>query len=220
MLTLLLFQGVLVGLGALPLFWLVAGRSGEPRLGLLVALSYLLHPAILFLAFNDYRTIVLGLPLALLALWFHATRRPLWFVASSVLMLSARDDYALLLPFFGLINWRLTGARGRSLRWILAPVLIALLWVGLTDAYYLAGYGRSWPVLGYAVAGPRSSTRRIRSQRRWCWPKRFLTRAACFVIGSPCPLSRHSSGITAVCRRLSRYSTRACGRVPSGSAAG
>src|SRR6266536_1669389 len=156
MLTLLLFQGVLVGLGALPLFWLVAGRTGEPRLGLLVALSYLLHPAVLYLAFNDYRTIALGLPLALFALWFHAARRPLWFVASSVLMLSARDDYALLLPFFGLINWRLTGARERSLRWILAPVLIALLWAGLAHAYYLAAYGRSWPVLGYAVAGPRA----------------------------------------------------------------
>src|SRR5947199_7511405 len=98
----------------------------------------------------------LGLPLALFALWFHAARRPLWFVASSVLMLSARDEYALLMPFFGLINWRLACARERSLRWILAPVLIALLWVGLTDAYYLAAYGRSWPVLGYAVAGPRA----------------------------------------------------------------
>jgi len=151
MLTLLLFQGVLVGLGALPLFWLVAGRTGEPRLGLLVALSYLLHPAILDTAINDYRAIALGLPLALFALWFHAARRPLWFVASSVLMLSARDEYALLLPFFGLINWRLTGARERSLRWILAPVLIALLWAGLAHAYYLAAYGRSWPVVGYAV---------------------------------------------------------------------
>ena len=68
--------------------------------------------------------------------------------------------------------------------------------------------------------GRSRSTSTMRSQRRSCSASRVRTSSACAVTSSPCPVSSRASGIAAVSRRLSRYSTRARGRVPSGSTAG
>ena len=150
--TLFFLQSLIIGLGALPLFWFVSQRTGAPRLGLLLALSYLLHPAVLHMGFNDYRPIQLGLSLALFALYFHARRQPIPFGVATLLMLACRQEYIFLLALFGLINWRLASAPEHRLRWALGPVLLALLWAGLTNAYYLYFYDRLWPLRAYAGA--------------------------------------------------------------------
>jgi len=150
--TLFFLQSLVVALGALPLFFFVVQRTRAPRLGLLLALSYLLHPAILHTAFNDYRPVHLGIALALFALWFHASRRPLPFVAAALLMLACRPEYTFVLAAFGLINWRVAASPDRRVRWALAPLLLAALWAVLTNAYYLYFYGRPWPI-ALAVTG-------------------------------------------------------------------
>ncbi|MGH7412158.1 MAG: DUF2079 domain-containing protein, partial [Candidatus Methylomirabilis sp.] len=73
--TLFLLQSLLIGLGALPLFWFGSQRTGALSVGLILAFSYLLHPAVLHTAFNDFREIALGLSPALFALYFHAERK-------------------------------------------------------------------------------------------------------------------------------------------------
>jgi hypothetical protein len=151
--TLLLLQSVVLALGAWPLFRLGTRLTGDSRLGLALGLSYLLHPAMLHLAFNDYRPVALGIPLALLALWFHASRRPLPFVVTSLLMMSCQAEYLFLLALFGLINGRLSCAKERSVGWVAAPILLAMLWGGLTQLYYLYTYDRSWPILAFAAHG-------------------------------------------------------------------
>jgi hypothetical protein len=148
---LMLLQSTLLALGAIPLFWLGAARSGEMKLGLALGLTYLLHPAILHLAFNDYRPVALGIPLALFALWFHASRRPLPFVAASVLMLSCQAEYLFLLAFFGLVNWRMGDRKANRLGWTIAPMVLALLWFGITQLYFLHAYDRFWPILAFAA---------------------------------------------------------------------
>ena len=152
--TLFFLQSLVVALGALPLYWFVVQRTRAPRLGLLLALSYLLHPAILQTAFDDFRPIQLGITPALFALWFHASRRPLPFVAAALLMLACRPEYTFVLAAFGLINWRVAASPERRVRWALAPLLLAALWAMLTTAYYLYFYGRPWPV---AAAVPGAS---------------------------------------------------------------
>lgn len=147
-LTLMLVQSIVIALGALPLFWLGSDRTGDSRLGLILGLSYLLHPAILHTAFNDYRPVSIGIAPFLFTLWFYVTRRHLLFVLASLLTLACRPEYALLLPFFGLLTWRQVGG-GWNARWLILPILIAVLWAGLTDAYYQYAYGRSWPILAH-----------------------------------------------------------------------
>lgn len=143
--TLFALQSLAIALGALPLYLFGTRQTRNPRFGLVLALSYLLHPAILHTAFNDYRPIQLGIAPALFALWFHATRRPLPFAISALLMLSCRPEYTVLLASFGLINWRTAGPERRA-PWALAPLLLAGLWVALTNAYYLYFFGRPWPI--------------------------------------------------------------------------
>jgi len=150
--TLFFLQSLLIGLGALPLFWFASQRTGAPWVGLVLALSYLLHPAVLHMGFNDYRPIQLGLSLALFALYFHAERRPLPFGLAALLMLACRQEYIFLLAPFGLINWRLAASREGRIRWALGPLLLALLWALLTNAYYLYFYDRLWPLRAYAGA--------------------------------------------------------------------
>jgi hypothetical protein len=154
--TLMFLQSLLIGLGAIPLYLFGSRRTGEPRLGFLLALSYLLHPAILHTAFNDFREIQVGLPLALFALWFHADRRPWPFLVAAVLMLACRPEYIFMLGLFGLINLRAISPGEGKIRWLLAPLVPAALWAVLTNAYYLSAYGRPWPLLGHAVAGKGS----------------------------------------------------------------
>ena len=150
--TLFFLQSLIIGLGALPLLWFGTERTGAPWVGLILALSYLLHPAVLHMGFNDFREIALGLSLALFALYFHARRQPIPFGVAALLMLACRQEYVFLLALFGLINWRLAPSREGRLRWALGPLLLALLWAGLTNAYYLYFYDRLWPLRTYAGA--------------------------------------------------------------------
>ncbi len=155
--TLFLVQSLIIGLGALPLYLFATRQTGERPLGLLVAFSYLLHPVILHMAFNDVRESQLGVSFSLFALWFHATRRPVPFLIAALLMLSCREEYMFLLALFGVINWRLISSQERPIRWALAPLLLALLWAGVTNAYYLYFYGRLLPVfaqMGIRLRGP------------------------------------------------------------------
>ena len=80
--------------------------------------------------------------------------------------------------------------------------------------------GHRSAAISYAVARRPASAATIRSQRRSWSASRCATSSAWSVMSSPCPVCRRSSGIAAVRRRLSRYSTRARGRVPVGSSAG
>jgi len=156
--TLFFLQSLIIALGALPLYLFGTQQTREPRLGLLLALSYLLHPVVLQMAFNDFRDIQLGVSFALFALWFHATRRPVPFVVAALLMLSCREEYLFLLALFGVINWRLISSQDRRLRWALAPLLLALLWAGVTNSYYVYFYGRPSPFPGHSGAALKGWT--------------------------------------------------------------
>lgn len=152
--TLMALQAFLIGLGAAALYGVALDRGAAPSLGLVLAGSYLLHPAILHLAVNDYRDVALGVGPALLALWFHATGRTRLFVAAALLMLSARSEYVLLLSAFGLLNWRWRAPDTTRVRTFAVPCLIAASWAALSHAYYVYFYGVSWPLLAFGAGRP------------------------------------------------------------------
>jgi len=151
--VLMLCQSVLIGVGAIPLYWLAARTGKRPKLGLLLAGSYLLHPAICQMGFNDFRTIALGVGPALFALLFHLERRTVPFLVASLVMLSCRQEYVFLLAAFPLVNWRSFSSRRDLLVWALAPVGLAVAWAVIVNIYFLSAFGCPWRVLAERVGG-------------------------------------------------------------------
>lgn len=153
MTTLMAIQSLAIASGALPLFFFTLRKTSSPRLGALTAFSYLLHPAVCHLAFNDFRTISLGMSPALFALWAHDSRRPAPFALAAFFMLSCRPEYLFLLAGFGFIHCRPDEPRRRAVAWALAPLVLAALWAALTCGYYLWAYDRPWPLFAARVSG-------------------------------------------------------------------
>src|SRR5207247_2342497 len=130
-------------------------RSGQARIGLLLAGSYLLHPAVLQMGFDEFHEIKLGLAPALFALWFFTNRQPLPFAIATLVMLACRAEYVFLLAFFGLLTWRLVPANDSRVRWIAASLVGAAAWAALTNVYFLYTYDRPWPLfLGHSYRPP------------------------------------------------------------------
>ena len=65
--TLLWLQTAALALGAVPLFRLAARRTGDERIALLLALAYLLYPALAYVNLFDWHEIALAVPLLALA---------------------------------------------------------------------------------------------------------------------------------------------------------
>jgi hypothetical protein len=149
--TLMAVQALLIGLGAAALYGVAMDKGAPVSLGLILAGSYLLHPALLHLAVNDYRDVALGVGPALLALWFHGTGRSRLFLAAALLMLSARSEYVLLLLGFGLLNWRLLPPGAARSRAVLVPFAVATLWAALSHAYYVYFYAVPWPLVAFGA---------------------------------------------------------------------
>ena len=156
--TLMAVQALLIGLGAAALYGIATDKGAPAWLGILLAGSYLLHPAIVHLAVNDYRDIALGVGPGLLALWFHATGRTRGFVVAALVMLSARSEYVLLLGAFGVLNWRLRPAETRRAHAFLVPLGIATLWALLSHAYYVYFYAVPWPLLAFGAGRSLADT--------------------------------------------------------------
>lgn len=150
-LTLFLFQSVILAAGCIPLYLVVREHTGSVVAAQVAGWSYLLHPAILHLAFNDFRPVALGITPALFALWFHHRRRLGPFIAAAVATLACRQEWVFLVAAIGVMNLFLPKPRRWEWRWALLPVAVAAGWAVLTDLYFLAAFGRHWPVLAGSV---------------------------------------------------------------------
>lgn len=103
--TLLLLQAVLLASGAVPLFLIARRRLGKPWLGVLIALGYLLYPALHGLNTYDFHGIVLLIPVVCFLLYFLETGRMKLFWVFLVLALLVREDASISLLGVGLYLW-------------------------------------------------------------------------------------------------------------------
>ncbi len=100
--TLLVFQPILVALGALPVFWLARERLHSPVAGLVFAAIYLLYPALESAVAFDFHGLTVAVPFLTYALWAMYTRRYRLFGVMAVLAMSCKEDMPLLVLMMGL----------------------------------------------------------------------------------------------------------------------
>jgi uncharacterized membrane protein len=105
---LLVFQTLVLVSGALPVFLLTRYFLPEwPLLGALMAVAYLLSPALLGVNIFDFHPVALATPLLLYAVLALTYRRYGWFILACVLAAACKEDVPLNVAMLGiLVVWR------------------------------------------------------------------------------------------------------------------
>lgn len=118
---------VLLQVAAFVISVLVASRlireSIEARDRVLVLVAYATAPAILFAVFFDFHANVLALPLVMLTLYGLSTKRDGLAIASSLVMVLAREDVAILALLIAIAEVR----RNRRYTMVVAPAAMLAL---------------------------------------------------------------------------------------------
>lgn len=138
---LLAFQAVALALGAYPVFRLTREETGDERLGLLLALVYLLYPALGFMARFDFHAEALVTPLLLAALWQWRARRTGLASLFLVLALLCREETGLVIAGLGLV-WALREKgpeRRLAGQWAIIGLAWSLLGMGLVMPHLRGG---------------------------------------------------------------------------------
>ena len=106
--TLLIFQTLALASGALPVFLLTRKTiPGWTLLAPVMALAYLLSPALLGLNIFDFHPVSLATPLLLYALLALAYKRYIWFLIACILAASCKEDIPLVIAVLGiLLIWK------------------------------------------------------------------------------------------------------------------
>jgi uncharacterized membrane protein len=175
--VLLVAQSVALGIAALPAFLVAREKLRDEWLAVGVAVAYLAHPAIGFTNFENFHPDAFEVPLVLFAIYFMLKRRWLPFGICVGLLLSIKEDVALLTFVLGIyvaVKYdRKVGliTAGVSALWFASTLLIILPAfndVGTLDAWRLpssqfGGIGglirtaflRPWEIAGVAFGEDR-----------------------------------------------------------------
>jgi len=125
-------QIALIALGAIPAA--LIGRA-TLRSGWGLALGgglYLLHPAVMAIALQDYQDLSLAIPALTFALWAMRSRGRLWPLIGAVVAVTPREECVPLMVACALITWP-PGGRRRWMTNIATAVLVAAAYVVLTQ---------------------------------------------------------------------------------------
>jgi len=146
--TLLVFQTVVVGLGALPAYFLARLKLKDDWAALLFPLAYLLSPALEAANLSDFHAVSLTPSLLLSALYFLERGNYRLFSLFSLLAMACKEEISLLVAMMGFYllarhrKWRL----GLTLivvgsLWFLLSILVIIPCFSLAGRYpYLSRY--------------------------------------------------------------------------------
>jgi uncharacterized membrane protein len=153
---LLVVQAIVVGLGALPVYWLARKHLGSERAGLAFALVYLLYPATEWLTLNEFHPVALACPFLLFAFWYLDQDRLLPFAVFAVLAAATKEEIGFVVAGLGI--WYAVRRRGRTGAAIAgAGVFVSALAIAVVIPHYNAGadsafYGR-YDAIGGSAGG-------------------------------------------------------------------
>ncbi len=100
--TLLVLQTLALGIGAVAIYLLAQKKTTSAILGVALAASYLLHPALHGVNVRDFHQIAFATALLLFSLYFLEQKRDLAFLAFLLLALLTKEEVALSVAAIGL----------------------------------------------------------------------------------------------------------------------
>lgn len=147
--SLLVFQAVVVALGALPIFWMAREKFGESLVTLVFPLVYLLFPALEAANMFDFHPTTLAASFLAYAFYYLYRRRYGWFLLFAFLIMACKEEMPLLVIMMGLYalvvqrNWRvgLTTISLGVVWFIVAVYIIIPHYNPRGESPYLAAYG-------------------------------------------------------------------------------
>ncbi|HID61220.1 MAG TPA: DUF2079 domain-containing protein [Anaerolineae bacterium] len=127
--TLLIWQTVIVALGAVPIFLLACRNLAGNLTGLVFAIVYLLFPALQAAITFDFHAVAMASTFLSFALWFLATRRYRLLAVMTLLAMSCKEEISLLVLMMGIYVWLVQ----RQRRWGAAIIAAGALWFALVN---------------------------------------------------------------------------------------
>ncbi|HAL61351.1 MAG TPA: hypothetical protein DCP08_02980 [Chloroflexi bacterium] len=188
--TLLVFQTLVVALGALPLFWLAEEVFGESLVALVFPLVYLFFPALEAANLFDFHPTTLAASFLAYAFYYLYRRRYGWFFLLAVLLMACKEEMPLLVIMMGLYallvqrNWRV-GLTAISLgaAWFVMAVYIIIPHYNLKgQSPYLAAYG-------YLGGGPLGVLKGLLTRPDLVIPNLFIMDKALYLWGLLAPVA-------------------------------
>jgi uncharacterized membrane protein len=128
-LTLVVLETVIIGLGALPIFWLACQKVNE-RTGLLLAIAYLALPAVMHGNLYELRERQMVVSFLLFAFWFWYNGKFALFGVAAALALACRPENGLVLIMLGVYGfWE--KRHKEDWRYVWLPVVLGAVWFGV-----------------------------------------------------------------------------------------
>ncbi len=109
--VLLFVQTVIVGLGAVPLFWIAKETLKSEKLAFLFSFLYLLYPAIQHILLHDFHAVALSITFLIFSYWYMVKRRYGLFVLFALLAALGKETTWLVVGWMGLFVGFVQGNR-------------------------------------------------------------------------------------------------------------
>jgi uncharacterized membrane protein len=137
--TLLVMQSVILGLGAIPVYFFAARRLA-PSYACMLAIAYLLYPPLHGANFYDFHFQPVAATFVLFTIWFLDARKWILATLAFIVAISCREDISVGLTFLG-IYLVLTGYRPRAGA-IMA--VVGTIYFVVIRFVIMARYGQGW----------------------------------------------------------------------------
>lgn len=198
--VLLLIQAVVVGLGAVPLFWIAQKYLQSRKLALLFSFLYLLYPAVQRLLLHDFHAIALSITLLLFAYWHMIKRQYGRFVLFAILAALGKETTWLVVGWMGLYVGLFQGNRlgGFTLGALGFAMFVFLYWFAMpglapTGKHFALSYVSAFgehqtEVVGGLVKHPGTVLSMALLPDRLAWYYRLLQPVGFLPLLSPMPL--------------------------------
>jgi uncharacterized membrane protein len=151
--TLLVMQSALLGLSAVPLYLFARRRLGNDWLAALVALCFLLYPALHGPNFCDFHFLTISVFFVLWAVYLFEAGRPVLFWIAALLCLLCRED----VPFGVIACGVALALSGRAVRTGVALTALAVVYVLVVKFVIMAHYGTSFLYIYQGLVPPGES---------------------------------------------------------------
>jgi uncharacterized membrane protein len=127
--TLLFQETLVVGLGALPVYWLARDRLKSRLAGLLLATTYFMLLGVQNGNLYELRFRPMAMSFLLFAFYFYEQRKNLWlFSGFAVLALCCRPENGMVLMMLALYGFIKGKQRTQGWRFVIGPLLLGTIW--------------------------------------------------------------------------------------------